>query len=122
MDAKVTGRTLTFSEATKKRNPGLFNVPIGLCPERPESNQRSQSKDSSMEQGEASVCYHIVFTVFRRHLLDDHDNARSALKPLCDLVGQSLGFDDDSDERLTFEYHQLKTKGAIGTLIVISKL
>ena len=99
----------------------LLNLPARICSEKPESNQRNQIEDRRMEQGKAGVRYRVVFVVLRRRLLDSHDNARFALKPLCDIVALALGFDDDSDEKITFEYHQCKTKGMTGTHILITE-
>jgi hypothetical protein len=120
---KVTGRILPISEATKRRNPELWNsgpVVARLRSEKPQSDQRSESQDRKLEQGKESFSYRITISVFRKRLLDNHDNARSALKPIVDLITTTLGFASDDCPELEWEYHQIKTSGSQGTLILIS--
>jgi hypothetical protein len=120
---KVTGRILPISEATKRRNPELWSsgpVVARLRAEKPQSDQRSEGQDRELEQGKESFSYRITISVFRKRLLDNHDNARSALKPIVDLITTTLGFASDDCPELEWEYHQIKTSGSQGTLILIS--
>lgn len=122
---KVTGRILPISEATKRRNPEIYGraKPVaGLRPEKPEPDQRSQGQNRELEQGKESPHYRISFTVYRKRLLDSHDNARSALKALVDAITASLGFRSDDCPELIWEYHQIKTTGPQGVHILIGKL
>lgn len=108
------------SEAYRKLNPHLFPV-ARLRAEKPEQDQRNRGEDSGMEESKASTRYRISIAVFRKRLLDSHDNARSACKPLVDSITRSLGFKSDDCQELEWEYHQLKTEYATGTHIIISR-
>jgi hypothetical protein len=72
-----------------------------------------------MEAAENCFSYHITLTQHRRKLLDGHDNEAYALKPTVDFITKWLGFKSDSDPRLHWEYHQVKTTGNEGTQVLI---
>lgn len=67
----------------------------------------------------ASVGVRIVLTQYRRRLLDGHDAVAYSCKPLTDAIAESLGV-DDADPRLHWSYHQLKTDGHEGVVVLIS--
>lgn len=90
-----------------------------LCSAVPEPDQRSQSEDSPLAQGQGRTTWRVLFIVSRRRLLDTHDNERMALKPLADHVTRMIGLKSDSDPRITWEYHQFKTNGPVGTHLLI---
>lgn len=97
-------------------------VPVGAVeanrPERPPI----QTLDGRLQEptgSEKGVAVSITVVAFRRRLLDAHDAVAYACKPLTDAIAESLGV-DDADRRLHWEYHQLKTTGPEGTIVLIS--
>lgn len=77
--------------------------------------------DSCLKESKQStnrVAISIVFVVLLRRVMDS-DNLIGSLKPCRDAVCESLGI-DDGDERITFEYHQVKTTGSEGVIVKIS--
>jgi hypothetical protein len=99
-----------------KSNPGLFP---GLETEIPQPDQRRKVQDKKLAGGEERRRFRIQFVCLRRRLLDEHDNLRSALKPVVDRITERLGFAADNDERLQWEYHQIKTKGKEGVVVLM---
>lgn len=108
------------SQSTIKRN-----VPVeplaGVCPQKPQSNERSQSQDPRMEEGQPCIRYRITITVYRKRLLDQGDNDRYATKPLRDCIATYLGFSNDNDECLEWDYHQVKSRSQ-GVHVLITNL
>lgn len=106
----VTGRKLPISEATKRRNPNLFN-PRGLEAGQPESTpaQALVRSHSKQKRGKTGVGVCVSLTAIRRRLLDDDNNVGS-FKPLRDAIAETLGIDDGSD-RITWRYFQQQTSG-----------
>jgi len=118
----VTGRKLVISEATKRRNPHLFN-PGGLEAGQPEPTPakalvRNHPKQERRKDGLA-VC--ISLTAIRRRLLDDDNNVGS-FKPLRDAIAETIGIDDGSD-RIQWRYFQQQTTGreCVAVLITLTK-
>ncbi len=68
----------------------------------------------------ARVGYCVTIVSFRHKELDD-DNLSTGIKPLRDAIATSLGI-DDRDPRFTWEYRQVITRGAEGTLVEISTI
>lgn len=122
---KVSGRVLTYSESTKRRNPELFKnhqpVAAGVCAEKPEPNQRSQGEDSALETIPKRLAFRITFTTYRKRILDEHDNARHALKPLADAITEGLGFKSDDCANLEWCYHQIRSR-TVGTHVLIEEM
>ena len=71
-------------------------------------------------RGKGGVGYIITITSYRRKLLDD-DNLIAGAKACRDSIAASCGV-DDADPRLRWEYRQLQTDGAEGTLVTISRV
>lgn len=116
----VTGRKLTFSESTLRRNPGLFAVGAAQA-RKPEQNGRGKGQNSGMAQSEAGLGYRVTIISCRKRLLDGHDNLRGAAKALCDRITETLGFSDDADPRLQWEYGQCVSETE-GTIVKIERL
>jgi hypothetical protein len=109
-------------ESFKARNPHLYQSVAELRTKKPEPDQRSQGQDQGMETGKKCPTYCILFTVYRTRLLDEGDNAASALKCIRDGVVAHLGLPDDSPRSAIFQYHQIKSDRIQGTHILIQKL
>jgi len=60
----------------------------------------------------------IVTLISARHQLLDDDNLRGAFKGLRDAISRSIGL-DDADKRLVWQYAQVQTTGAEGSLVTI---
>lgn len=108
------------SESFKRLNPHLF---VGSV-EKPFTERNiAQALDSISEarkRCEKSLEIRVTLTSYRASLLD-RDNLIGGLKPLRDAIAASIGL-DDSDEIITWEYHQLKTDGCEGTAVRIEML
>lgn len=61
--------------------------------------------------------YVVSIVVFRKRLLDD-DNSVGSVKHLRDIIARHIGL-DDGDERLKWQYSQVRTDGEPGTLVVV---
>ena len=92
-----------------------------VCPEKPERDLRGQSQDCPLAQSQERARYRITFTVYRRRLLDNFDNAKSALKPTIDRITELLGFPSDDCPELEWHAHQVKSKTA-GTHVLIEQV
>jgi hypothetical protein len=129
-DAETVKRLFPHvSAATREANPHIYGAGSGAVAgpvraSQPERDKRSQIEDSGVEAGKGGVesSYRVTLTVFRRRLCDNHDNARTALKPVVDNVTAWLGFKTDDHQNLYWEYHQEKTLGRCGTLIVVERV
>lgn len=115
---KVTGRILPISEATKRLNPDIFGVGgLGVA-KRKHDPQPALDKDAPKQRpGAGGVVIGVSIISFRRRLLDD-DNNIAGNKHLRDCIAESLNL-DDADPRITWDYHQIATKGQVGTLVRI---
>lgn len=117
MNAKVSGRKLTFSNDTIKRNPDLFRVA-----ERVDAGKREPNpvpalvKDAPAKQ--ASGCRVVVRIVSFTGRPLDSDNHQAGCKHLRDTIARTLGI-DDGDERIKFEYAQVESLNQKGTLVLI---
>ena len=124
-DAAAIRRALTQASAEFRRlNPAIFGggaVAGRLPAAKPERDGRREAQDSGVEGGAAGMEYRVTLTTFRRRTLDNHDNARAAMKPVVDLVTAFLGFKTDDHPRLYWEYHQVKTSGRVGTLVLVER-
>lgn len=99
------------SEAYRKLNPHLFTLG-GLETDRAESVAiRALEQSVQKPAGSSkSLAIRVVVVAFRSRLLDDHDARAYACKPLTDAIAQSLGLKDDTDARISWEYHQIKSQ------------
>jgi hypothetical protein len=110
------------SESTRRRNPDLYGSGSGL--ENPELEPNSvpaldqKPKARSGSKRSVVICVAIISC---RHRLLDSDNLTGGTKPLRDSIARSLGL-DDADDRITWEYHQIKTTGPEQTMVRISTL
>jgi len=100
-------------------NAGLFAV---SPPENPKRERHPLSTLDKKSNGEfrrkTAVGYCVTIVSFRHKELDD-DNLIAGAKSLRDAIATSLGV-DDRDKRLSWEYHQVITRGAEGTLVNVS--
>ena len=103
----VTGRTLSISESTRKRNPDLFMA--GLPAKEPERDRGSEVQSSQLAAGQGGLGFRITLVVLGQRRLDSHDNLRMACKGIVDCITHSLGFKSDDDPRLEWRYHQIQT-------------
>ena len=108
-------------ESFKARNPHLYQSLARLHPQKPVSCERGEGEDRGMEESQDSIRFCITLTVFRKRELDAHDKAPFALRPLVDRITESLGFSDDSDPRLEWNYRQVKSKVQHGTHVLITQ-
>lgn len=69
--------------------------------------------------GSVEVRVSVVLIGLRRRVLLDGDNFVAGCKPLRDAIAESLRV-DDGDARIDWSYHQLKTTGPEGTIVLIS--
>ena len=115
---KITGRTLTPNETTRRLNPHLYLVGA-VETAKPEPHQRRRGEDRGVEEGPSGVVVRVCLVALRRRLLDRHDNMRSACKPLVDAITATLGFRSDDDPALEWEYGQQRTAGSEGVMVKI---
>lgn len=115
------------------RQKGFTLQPDGSWAKRPRAmgamenpqrkpDQRGESKDCGMVAGPKGVGYCITIISMRRRLVDAHDNLRTGAKPLVDRIAAWLGYRDDSDAALHWQYEQLRTTGPEGVIVCISTL
>ncbi len=109
------------SASFKARNPHLFGPLARLEKSERKSDKRGESKDSSLERSKDGVGFRITLLMVRKRLVDGHDNLRWGAKPLVDAITASLGFRDDADPRLAWDYHQVKSDGRQGTIVKIER-
>lgn len=95
---------------------------VGLRPQKPKPDVGRALENQRVETGKECAGFRIVLTVFRRKLLDARDNAPFSLKALSDHITRGLGFDNDEDPRLTWEYHYVVSEHARGTHVLIIPL
>lgn len=93
----------------------------------PQTHERERDPLSTLVKGPHKVCIHktsvgycVTIVSFRRKPVDD-DNLITGAKPLRDAIATSLGI-DDADRRFLWEYGQVITRGAEGTLVNISTI
>ena len=96
-------------------------IVAGLRPQKPVSCERGEGADRGVEESQDSIRFCITLTVFRKRELDAHDKAPFALRPLVDRITECLGFSDDSDPRLEWNYRQVKSKVQYGTHVLITQ-
>lgn len=82
-------------------------------------NQRSEEENRGLVPVQTRLGYRVTIISLRKRLVDGHDNLRTGAKPLVDRITDFLGFRDDSDSALSWEYAQVKTTGQEGTVVVI---
>jgi len=113
------------SESVRRLNPHLYTELSevgGVQPKKRKQNPLA-SLEGRARRSKTGVCKVeciVTFVNHRSRLLDD-DNLISGFKVLRDVVARSIGI-DDGDSRLLWQYHQLETKGAEGTLVIIERL
>jgi len=112
------------SESFKRLNPELYNQSVArsVRASQPERDKRRKIQDQGVETSPECRRYRVVFTVYRKRLLDDGDNDAYALKPCRDHLVQFLGMPNDSKQYFDFEYHQIKSSTVQGTHILIQRL
>lgn len=108
-------QSLLKRPSMRDANPHLATVDN---PQR-QSNQRRESQDRCVESSENSLGYCVTIISFRKRLVDGHDNLRTGAKPLVDQITEWLGFASDDNQRLTWQYSQVRTDGEPGTLVVV---
>lgn len=90
------------------------------CCTKPNGGREVENR--SMEGPAHILEYRISLIQFRHRRLDAHDSLAFAVKPLVDEIARFLGFSDDSNPRLHWEYDQHETKGREGTFVKIEIL
>ena len=94
---------------------------VGLQNPQRQPDQRSEGEDRKLEERQSRMGFRIGIVSVRKKLVDEHDNLRTGAKPLVDAITASLGFANDNDPRLTWEYGQvLGTR--CGTIVKIERL
>lgn len=119
---EINGQFVSAGYAKSHPEISGNNLSAGVRAEKPKSDKWREGEDRGMENRKTSVHHRVTFTVLRRRLLDRDDNANSACKALRDLVALSLGFKDDSDPKISFNYSQAKSATDLGTLITIEEI
>lgn len=110
-------------ESFKARNPHLYQPVVGRVRSKvAESDRTREGEDPTMGLSAEVPCFCITITVYRKRLVDGHDNSRMACKALVDAITTVLGFDSDSDPRLEWIYHQIQSKITHGTHVIITKI
>jgi hypothetical protein len=125
MEVTITGRKLTFSNDTRRRNPDLF---VGdVLTQKPEPKTRRTLDRSQERPGPGAARLGARDPVLRVTLIRfchrpyDSDNLAGGFKPLRDAIAAWLGL-DDSDRIIAWEYGQHQTAGREGTAVRIEKL
>jgi hypothetical protein len=85
-------------------------------------DRRGQSQDCRVESPAPRVGYRITLIQCRRRCLDAHDSLAFSVKPLVDEITRFLGYSNDNDPALQWEYAQLQTKGSEGTAVKIEAI
>jgi hypothetical protein len=85
-------------------------------------HQRSPREDCRMDSPAPGLGYRITLTQFRRKLMDGHDNLAYSAKPLVDQITTWLGYTNDADHGLHWEYGQQQTLGEEGMIVKIQSL
>lgn len=111
----VTGRKLTFSESTQRRNPHLFVGAVQGAKREPNPAQALDSGPRLQKSGRPCV---VVSIISCRHRILDSDNFIAGAKSLRDAIADALTL-DDADPRVIWQYEQLKTQGPEGTIVLI---
>ena len=88
----------------------------------PERNERSSGEVAGVETGKESIRYCVVFTVYRKRLLDEGDNSNFALKAVRDLLAARMGFPNDSKKYFDFEYREVQSSVIQGTHILAKQI
>ena len=110
------------SGSTLRRNPAGA-APLAAGPaEVTQSRRRCHGADRGVDGSAPGVGCRVTLIQCRRRLLDAHDNLAFAVKPTVDAITAWLGFTDDADPRLQFEYGQQQTRGAEGLIVKIEML
>jgi hypothetical protein len=111
------------NETFKRLNPQFYPQPVArLRASKPELNVRSGGQAQGVETRKESVRYCVVFTVYRKRLLDEGDNSNFALKAVRDLLAARMGFPNDSKKYFDFEYREVQSSVIQGTHILVRQL
>lgn len=112
------------NETFKRLNPEFYGKSVAerIRTSIPEPNLRRESQDRGVEASEECVRFRIVFTTYRKRLLDEGDNANSALKAIRDRVVTELDLPDDSPRWVDVHYHQIKSDVIQGTHILVQRI
>jgi len=87
----------------------------------PQPDGRGKGQDCLMASPARGVGYRVAIIQCRRRCLDEHDSLRFAVKALVDEITRFLGFTNDNDPYLIWEYSQHETRGPEGTIVIIHK-
>lgn len=101
----------------KAINPQLFS--LGKMETSKPKQTAPRALDSGVEKHQASQNRVVISIIqLRRRVLDTHDNARSACKPLVDAISATLHI-DDADPRVRWQYGQVQTTGELGVIVKV---
>lgn len=110
------------STTFRKLNAALFAALAARPAQGAEPSRRSHSTDCRLDGPAPRLGYRVTITQFRRRLLDGHDSLAFAVKPIVDEIGVFLGYPNDSDPALHWEYGQQETRGEEGVIVKIQPL
>jgi hypothetical protein len=107
------------SETIKRLNPNLFVRRVDSEISEPDPRRALVEDVQAREKSSRCVAYRVVLVAHRKRLVDD-DNNVAGCKPLRDAIAETLRI-DDGDERIQWEYGQVKTSGTGGVFVIIEK-
>lgn len=107
------------SESYRKRNPHLFGAMGAVENPKRKPSQRGEGENRKSDCCDSGLAFRVCIISCRRRLVDEHDNLRTGAKPLVDAIAKTLGFADDADPRLHWEYAQVLTTGQQGVIVKI---
>jgi len=106
----------------KRLNPHLFGLGAVVAAQHKPQPRRALDQDAQRQpRSKGSLGFCVTLISCRRRLVDEHDNLRHGLKPICDCVAYALGL-DDADPRVRWQYGQVVTRGEQGVMVRIEQL
>lgn len=115
------------NETVRKLNPELFGVG-GLQSQvhqphpRPALDSQPQTRKASRGRiSKSGPVLRVALVSCRRRLIADRSNFDVGFKQLQDSIARFFDLDDE-DGTIAWEYHQVATRGAEGTIVKIEKL
>ncbi len=94
---------------------------LGADRAKPTALQALECDLQKPASGTQGVALCVTCIAFRKRLLDQHDAVAYSFKPLTDAIAFTLSL-DDADPRLRWEYHQVRTAGRTGVIVMVEML
>lgn len=110
------------SNTFRKLNAALFTALAARPAQGAQPSRRSISPDCRLDGPAPRLEYRVTIIQCRRRLMDGHDSLPFSVKPLVDEIGLFLGYANDSDPALHWEYGQQRTAGEEGVIVKIQPL